>query len=181
MGARTRTLGDLPEVLAEVVFISEIRIIEQMHRPSFLFAKSLSLCQSRRRFYFFLSSKLMKGLMNQLARILIVFSLAIPAIQAVQVTWARTLEHLVIVPVNLLPKVLQARVFLSGWTIVKAEVDLASLGERETWRILVSIHIILPVNVERVNVGMLARADLIHIGGVHGKIGHSRAIIELFV
>ena len=97
------------------------------------------------------------------------------------VTWACALEHLVIVSVNLLPKILQACVFLSGWTIVKAEVNFASLREGETGRVLVSIHIILPRNVERVNVGMLAWANLVHIRSIHGKVGYCRAIIELFV
>ena len=112
---------------------------------------------------------------------MIEFSIVISAIQVVQVTRARALEHLIIVPVNLLPKVLQARVFLSGWTIAKAEVELASLRKREAWRVLVSIHKILPGNVERVDVGMLAWAYLVHIGGIHGKVRDSRAIIELFV
>ena len=97
------------------------------------------------------------------------------------VTWACALEHLVIVSVNFLPKVLQACVFLSGWTIVKAEVDLAGLREREAWRILVSIHIVLAGDVERVDERVLPRAYLVHIGGVHGEVRHCRPIIELFV
>jgi hypothetical protein len=124
----------------------------------------------------------MKSLMNKLIRILIKLSpIVISAIQAVQVTGARTLDHLIIVPVYLLPKVLQASVFLSGWTIVKAEVDLAGLREREAWRILVSIHIVLAGDVERVDERVLPRAYLVHIGGVHGKVRHCRPIIELFV
>lgn len=103
--------------------------------------------------------------MHELTSILTVVSGRIPAVSLhpvhVDVGRARTLEHMVIVLVYFLPKVLQARVFLSGGTIVKAEVDLASLGEREAWRVLVSIHVILPGNIKSVYEAMLPRANLI--------------------
>lgn len=100
-----------------------------------------------------------------MTRILTVISAGIPAvslpIQVDVVGWAHTLEHMIIVLVYFLPKVLQARVFLSGGTIVKADINFASLGEREAWRILVSIHVILSGHVESVNEAMLPGANII--------------------
>lgn len=93
---------------------------------------------------------------------LIVVSTRIHAVSpSMQVAWACTLEHVIIVLVHLLPKVLHTRVLLSDWTIVKPEVDLASLGERETWRVLISVHVILSSNIKSVNKTMLPGTDLI--------------------
>jgi hypothetical protein len=93
---------------------------------------------------------------------LTVVTARIPAVSvSMQVAWACTLEHVIIVLVQLFPKVLQTRVLLSDWTIVKTEVDLASLGERETWRVLISVHVILSGNIKSVYKTMLPGADLI--------------------
>lgn len=100
----------------------------------------------------------MEGLMHELT----VVSARIFAVSVfMQVAWACTLEHVIIVLVHLLPKVLQTRVLLSGWTIIKTEVDLASLGERETRRVLISVHVILSGNIKSVNKTMLPGANLI--------------------
>lgn len=100
----------------------------------------------------------MEGLMHELT----VVTARIPAVSvSMQVAWACTLEHVIIVLVQLFPKVLQTRVLLSDWTIVKTEVDLASLGERETWRVLISVHVILSGNIKSVYKTMLPGADLI--------------------
>jgi hypothetical protein len=55
------------------------------------------------------------------------------------------LPHLVVILVHFFSECLNTRVFLSDGTIVKAEIDLAGLGEREARRVLIFVDIIVYV------------------------------------
>lgn len=86
------------------------------------------------------------------------------------------LPDLVVIVVHFISECLDTRVFLSDGTIVKAEIDLASLGEREAGRVLIFVDIIVPIHIERVDKRMLTWAYLVAVGSIHDNLGDTNLV-----
>lgn len=178
MSPRPWAICYLPQVMSEIIFFSEIRIVEEVNSPSFLLAERLSFCHTGRRFGSFLISELVKSLIYHLTGKLIYFS-SIPRILCIKTTQERrtSLPHLVVVLIHPISKGLDASVFLSSRTIVKTEVNLAQLGERKAWRILIFVHIIVAIHIECVDESMLSRAYFIYIRSISHYLWDTTSLV----